>query len=50
MRAKFLGSNELFCFISVTKFGSFKNPFETITSLNFTLEAEDLYFWHKQKK
>ena len=33
MRAKFLGSNGLFCFISICKFGSFKNPFGTITSL-----------------
>ena len=33
MRAKFLGSNGLFCFISICKFGSFKNPFATITSL-----------------
>ena len=32
-RAKFLGSNRLFCFISICKFGSFKNPFATITSL-----------------
>ena len=34
MRAKFLGSNGLFCFISICKFGSFKNPFATITSLS----------------
>ena len=33
-RAKFLGNNELFCFISIFKFGSFKNPFATITSLS----------------
>ena len=32
-KAKFLGSNGLFCFISICKFGSFKNPFATITSL-----------------
>ena len=37
-RAKFLGSNGLFCFISICKFGSFKNPFATITSL------PELYF------
>ena len=30
---KFLESNRLFCFISTCKFGSFKNPFATITSL-----------------
>ena len=38
MRAKFLESNGLFCFISICKFGSFKNPFATITSL------PELYF------
>ena len=38
MRAKFLGSNELYCFISICKFRSLKNPFATITSLS------ELYF------
>ena len=33
-----LGSNGLFCFISICKFGSFKNPFAMITSLS------ELYF------
>ena len=37
-RAKFLGNDGLFCFISTCKFGSFKNPFATITSL------PELYF------
>ena len=32
-RAKFLGSDPYFCFICTSKFGSFKNPFATITSL-----------------
>ena len=32
--AKFLGSDGIFCFISICKFGSFKNPFATITSLS----------------
>ena len=32
-RVKFLGSDGLFCFIRICKFGSFKNPFSTITSL-----------------
>ena len=32
-RAKFLGSDGLSCFSSVCKFGSFKNPLATITSL-----------------
>ena len=30
--------------------GSIKNPFAMITSLNFTLESEDLFFWYKRKK
>ena len=33
-RSKFVGSNRLFSFISIYKFGSFKNPFPTITSLS----------------
>ena len=37
-RVKFLGSDGLFCFIRISKFGSFKNPFATITSL------PELYF------
>ena len=37
-RAKFLGSDGLFCVSSLCKFGSFKNPFATITSLS------ELYF------
>ena len=31
---KFLGSDGLFCFISICKFVSFKNPLATITSLS----------------
>ena len=34
LRVWFLGSNWLFCFISICKFDSFKNPFATITSLS----------------
>ena len=37
-RAKFLENDELFSFISICKFGSFKNPFAMITSLS------ELYF------
>ena len=37
LRAKFLGSNKLFCFISICRFGSFKYPFAKITSLISTL-------------
>ena len=33
-RAKFLGSDALLCFISIFKFGSFKNPFAMIPSLS----------------
>ena len=33
-RAKFLLKNGLFCFISICKFGSFKNPFATTGSNN----------------
>ena len=33
-RAKFLGSNGLFSFIIICKFGSFNNRFATITSLS----------------
>ena len=33
-RAKFLGRNGLSCFISICRFGSFKNPFATITGLS----------------
>ena len=34
VRAKFLGSNGLFCFIRICKFGSFKNTFASIISLS----------------
>ena len=34
LRAMFLGSDGLSCFISICKFGNFKNPFPTITSLS----------------
>ena len=37
-RATFLGSDGLFCFISICKFDSFKNPFAMITSM------PELYF------
>ena len=37
-RAQFLGINGVFCFISIWKFGCFKNPFATITCLS------ELYF------
>ena len=33
-RAKFLGSDGLFCFISICKFGNFQNTFATIISLS----------------
>ena len=34
LRTKFLESDRLFCFISICKFGRFKNPFATSTSLS----------------
>ena len=34
MRATFLGIDRLFCFISISSFGSIKNPFATITFLS----------------
>ena len=34
LRATFLGSDRLFCSISICKFGSFKNPFAKINSLS----------------
>ena len=40
--AKFLASNELSCFISICKFGRFKNLFITISSL------PELYFWFRR--
>ena len=39
-------SDRLFCFISIYKFGSFKNPFEII----ITLDREDSFCWYKKKK
>ena len=51
MRAKFQGSNRLFYFVSICKFGSFNNLLQRfLASLNFTLESEDLSFWYKRKK
>ena len=51
-RTKFLGSDGFFCFCSICKFGSFKNPFATIlpTCLTYTLDLEDLFCWCKWKK
>ena len=33
LRTKFLGCDGLFCFIGICKFGSFKDPLPTSTSL-----------------
>ena len=41
-KAKFLGSDRIFCFISICKFGSFKDPLAMITSLS------ELYFRFKR--
>ena len=56
-RAKFVESDELFCFISICKFGSFKNSFARITSLSElyldsvgTKEKIDFYeLWQQHK-
>ena len=45
----FLGSNGLFCFISICKFGSFKNPFTIITSLPQLLHQK-IYPFGKNEK
>ena len=39
-----MGSDRLFCFISISKFGTFENPFAKITSLSkFALDADDYF-------
>ena len=46
----FLGSDGLFCFSSICKFDSFKNPFATITSLSeLYFRFKDLFCWYKRK-
>ena len=43
-KAKFLGCDKLFCFSSMCKFRSFKNPFAMITSLpKLSLNSEKIY-------
>ena len=42
LRAKFHGSDGLFCFINICKLGSFENPFVIITSLS------ELYYRFKR--
>ena len=50
-RAKSLEHDRLLCFISVTKFGSFKNPFAIITSLSvFKLRCRRFILLVKGKK
>ena len=46
IRAYFLGSDRLFYFISINKFGKFKDPFEMITSLS----EYDIYAGGKNKR
>ena len=60
-RAKFLGSDRLFCFISIWLFlwllldsfvllaASRTLLQQLLASLNFTLNSEDLLYWYKQK-
>ena len=41
LKAKFLRSDGFFCFSSILKFGSFKNPFAmVIVCLNFNLDSD----------
>ena len=50
MRAKFLGSDRLFCFINICKSGSFENLFAMITSLSelyFKFRGLCLYKWNE---
>ena len=50
VKAKFLGSDGL-CFSTICKFGNFKNPFATITSLSVLyLSFRRLFCWYKRKK
>ena len=50
LRFKFLGSDRLFSFSSICKFGSFKKPFATITSLSeLYFRFRRLFCWYKQK-
>ena len=54
LRAKFLGSDGLFCFTSVCKYASSAASrtllHELVASLNLTLDSEDLLCWYKRKK
>ena len=43
LRAKFLGSDGLFCFVSICKFGSFKSLFATITNLSTLFYIQKIY-------
>ena len=49
-RVKFLGSDGLFCFISISKFDSLKNPFATITSLSELLFRFRRFLFVQTKK
>ena len=50
-KPKFLVSGRLFCFISISKFGSFKNLFPMINSLSkFTLDSKIYSIGTNEKK
>ena len=50
-RATFVGSDRFFCFVSICKFISFKNPFANITNLlNFPLNSDNLFCWYANEK
>ena len=57
VRAKFLGSGKLFCFISEDKFGGFKNHFAAIANLitndflsELHVERSRFIMWVQMKK
>ena len=47
-RGKFQGSDGFFWFGSICKFGT--HSLGLLACLNFTLNSEDLFCWHKEKK
>ena len=48
---RFLGSDRLFCFIGIIRFGSFKIVWQRLLGcVNFTLDVDDVFCWYKRKK
>ena len=51
LKAKFSKSDELFSFVGICKFGSFKTfLWQLLACLNFTLDSEYPFTWYKKKK